>query len=171
MKRVLLLLLLLLQLCGCSALKKATPPVPDLNFSGNINVTYNGFELECTVDNKIASSCVITVTKPELISGLTMTLENGDCVFKFGNVEYALNSTQMKQTEFVTSFAEALKNVLSTTSYEKLENGNWQYVGQTSVGKFIIVQDSDSGYPVSLRIPDANLYVKFSNMKSNINGG
>ncbi len=165
------MLLILLQFCGCVALKKETPPIPDLNFSGNINVTYNNFELECTVDNKIASGCVVTVTKPELISGLTMTVENGNCVFKFGKVEYAVNSSLMKQTEFVTSFAEALKNVLNTTTYEKLENGNWQYVGQTSAGKFIIVQDSESGYPVSLRIPDANLYVKFSNMKSNINGG
>lgn len=165
MKRILVLLLCLFLLGGCSLEKSIAPPIPDLNFSGNISVTYNNYEIECIIDNKIASECVLTVTKPELLSGLTMTVKDSDCTLKLGSIEYKIDSETLKQTQFASSLAEAFKNVLSTTTYEKLENGNWQYTGQTSVGKFTLVQDSLSGYPITLRIPDADLYVKFSNMK------
>ena len=60
-----------------------------------------------------------------------------------------------------------LIDVINTTTYSKLENGFWKYTGQTGIGEFVLLQDGETGYPVSLEIPDADLSVKFRNIKSN----
>lgn len=169
MKKLFIFLLCIFMFSGCTHKNNSAPPVPDLNFCGDISVTYKNYTLECEIDNKIASGCVITVKKPALISGLSMTVKDGTCTFYMGDISYEVDPETMKKTEFATSLSEALKNVLNTTTYEKLENGYWKYTGQTQLGKFILLQDSESGYPVSLRIPDTDLHVKFSNMKSNVN--
>ncbi len=140
--------------------------MPELNFKGNISVTYNNFDLVCSVENKIASECVVTVVEPELLKGLKIIVKDGVCTFKLGNISYDLDPSLVKQTEFVSSFAEIFEEVLRTTTCEKLENGNWLFTGQTSVGKFTLVQDAVTGYPKSLRIPGSNLFVEFSGMKS-----
>ncbi|MBQ7957321.1 MAG: hypothetical protein IJ279_04715 [Clostridia bacterium] len=151
---------------GCSSIKKDVPPVPDLNFSGNIKVTYNKNTVECKIENKLGVHCIITVVKPELISGLTMTVKDGNCTLSMGEVFYDFDSEKLQQTEFATYISKALSDVLNTTTYEKMENGYWKYTGKTENGKFILLQDSQTGYPVSLRIPDMDLYVKFEDMKA-----
>lgn len=167
MKKLLLLLLVILLLGGCSADVKKTPPLPDLNFSGNISVTYNDFDMLCSIENKLASECVITVIEPKLISGLQIVSDNGKCSFRLGEIVYDVDTSVVKRTEFATTLLEALEQTLKTTTVSELEDGNWMYKGQTSLGEFTMVQDGKTGYPVSLRVPDSDLYIKFSNMKSN----
>lgn len=166
MKKVFVIMLCFLLLSGCSGVSDDKPPVPDLNFSGDIIVTYKKCTFECEIVNNPAVNCVITVRKPQLISGLTMTVEDGKCTFEMGDVSYEMNPEQMAQTDFATSLAGALKDVLNTTTCEKLDNGYWKYTGNTEKSKFILLQDSESGYPLSLRMPDIDLTVKFENMKS-----
>lgn len=141
--------------------------MPDLNFSGNISVTYNKFDLLCSIENNLASECVITVLEPELISGLKIVAENGKCSFRLGEIVYDIDSSVMKRTEFVSILTETFEQILKTTTVSELENGNWLYRGQTSLGEFSMVQDGATGYPVTIRVPDSDLLIKFSNMKSN----
>lgn len=162
-----MLLTIIFFLGGCSASVKDTPPLPDLNFSGNISVTYNDFDLLCSIDNKIATGCTITVVEPELISGLKMTVEDGICTLSMGEITYDFDSSFFKTTEFASKLAETFEQILMTTNVQKLENGNWLYSGSTSSGKFNLIQDSLTGYPISVTIPEAELYIKFSDMKSN----
>ncbi len=171
MKRLLLLLLVISVLSGCSANVKKTPPLPDLNFSGNISVTYNKFDLLCSIENNLASECVITVLEPDLISGLQIVSDNGKYSFRLGEIVYDVDSSMMKRTEFVTTLTETFEQILKTTTVTELENGNWLYRGQTSLGEFTMVQDGVTGYPVTIRVPDSDLYIKFSNMKSNTEKG
>lgn len=96
-----------------------------------------------------------------------MVVKGGNCTFKLGNIAYNVDSSLMKKTEFASTITETFEQILTTTTYEKLENGNWLYTGQTNSGKFTLVQDSVSGYPISIRVPDSDLFIKFSNMKSN----
>lgn len=168
MKKVLVLFAFILLLGGCGVQKKSTPPLPDLNFSGNISVTYNDFDLVCSIENKLASECVITVLEPELISGLKMVVKDGNCSLKLGDISYDIDSSALKNTEFASTLVEAFEQILTTSTYQKLESGNWLYSGQTSIGEFNLVQDGITGYPVTLRIPESDLFIKFSNMKSNV---
>ncbi len=161
------LLIVILFLGGCSVPVKDTPPLPDLNFSGNISVTYNDFDLICSIDNKVATGCTITVVEPELISGLKMTMNEGNCTFSMGDISYELDSSFLKKAEFASKLAETFEQILTTTDVHKLENGNWLYSGRISSGKFNLVQDSLTGYPISVTIPEIDLYIKFTNMKSN----
>lgn len=167
MKKVLLLLLVISVLSGCSANVKKTPPLPDFNFSGNISVTYNNFDLLCSIENNLASECVITVIEPELISGLQIVSDKGKCTIRLGEIVYDVDSSVMKRTEFVSTLIEAFEQTLKTTTVSALENGNWLYRGHTSLGEFTMVQDGVTGYPVTIRVPESDLYIKFSNMKSN----
>ena len=166
MKKLLLLLLVIPVLSGCSMNVKKTPPLPDLNFSGNISVTYNNFDLLCSIENKLASECTVTVLEPELVSGLQIVSVNGKCSFRLGEIVYDVDTSVMKRTEFVTTLIEVFEQTLKTTTVSELENGNWMYKGQTSLGEFTMIQDGKTGYPLSLRVPDSDLYIKFSNMKS-----
>ena len=167
MKKLFVLLVMIFILGGCSIPVKDTPPLPDLNFSGNMSVTYNDFNLVCKIDNKLATGCTVTVVEPELISGLKMTVNEGDCTFSMGDISYGIDSSFLKKTEFASKLTETFDQILITTNVHKLENGNWLYSGSTSSGKFNLVQDSLTGYPISVTIPDADLYIKFSDMKSN----
>ncbi len=152
---------------GCSANTKKTPPLPDLNFSGNISVTYNKFDLLCSIENNLASECVITVLEPDLISGLQIVSDNGKYSFRLGEIVYDVDSSMMKKTEFVATITETFEQILKTTTVSELENGNWLYKGQTNSGEFTMVQDGVTGYPVTIRVPDSDLFIKFSNMRSN----
>lgn len=167
-----MLLVSIVFLGGCSAYKESTPPLPDLNFIGDISVTYNNFDMKCKIENILAEKCVVTVSEPKLLSGLTMTFKDGICTFEIGDVSYELDSSFAEQTEFVSVLTKSMKTIINSTEYEKLDNGNWLYAGMSDIGKFLLVQDSDSGYPVSFRIPEAGLSITFSNMKSiSDNGG
>lgn len=167
MKKLLVLLVVIFLLGGCSTSVKETPPLPDLNFCGNISVTYNNFDLICKIDNKVATGCTVTVTQPELISGLKMTVSDGNCTFSMGDISYELDSSFLMKTEFASKLTETFEQILATTNVHKLENGNWLYSGSTSAGKFNLVQDALTGYPISVTIPEIDLYIKFSDMKSN----
>lgn len=166
MKKVLLFALCFLVLGGCSLSQNDRPPVPNLNFNGDITVTYKKCTLECEIENRLGVNCVITVCKPHIISGLKLIVEDGECTFEMGDVSYKIDPEQMEQTDFATHLVEALSDVLSTATYEKLDNGYWKYTGNTEKGKFILLQDAESGYPASLRIPDMDLHVTFENMRS-----
>ncbi len=152
-------------------LKQQSPPVPNLNFIGNISVTYNNFDLNCKIENILAEKCVVTVLDPETISGLTMTLKDGICIFSLGDISYEIDSSFAEKAEFLSIFTESIKKVLNSAEYEKLENDNWLYSGITDWGKFLLVQDNTSGYPVSFRIPEIGLSITFSDMKPIDNGG
>ncbi len=167
MKKLLVLLVVIFILGGCSASVKDTPPLPDLNFSGNISVTYNDFDLLCKIDNKVAVGCTVTVVEPELISGLKMTVSEGNCTLSMGDISYELDSSFFKKTEFASKLTETFEQILTTTNVHKLESGNWLYSGSISTGKYNLVQDSLTGYPISVTIPEIDLYIKFSDMKSN----
>jgi len=169
LKKVLILLMFILLFGGCAREKTATPPVPELNFKGDISVTYNNYTLECSIENNLANSCEITVKEPCLLSGLKMIVKGGNCKLEMGKVSYEFDPAALKHTEFATSLSEALTNVLNTTKYSQLENGMWKYTGQTEIGQFTLLQDGETGYPISLKIPDADLSVKFKNMKSDVN--
>jgi len=166
-----MLLALVILLGGCGVIKESTPPIPDLNFTGNISVTYNNFDMNCKIENIIADKCIVSVIEPELLSGLTMTLKEGICTFNLGDVSYEIDSSFAENVEFLYVFTESVKKILNSAEYEKLENGNWLYTGMSDWGKFLLVQDKTSGYPVSFRIPEAGLSITFSNMKSIDNGG
>lgn len=166
-----MLLVSLIFLGGCGAVKQSSPPVPDFNFIGNISVTYNNFDMKCKIENIIADRCVVSVAEPELLSGLTMTLKDGICTFSLDNIYYEIDSSVAERVEFLSAFTESVKQILSSAEYEKLENGNWLYSGNSAWGKFLLVQDSVSGYPVSFRIPESGLSIIFSNMKSVDSGG
>ncbi len=109
---------------------------------------------------------MITVSEPSLLSGLQMVVKNGNCTLRMGEISYEINSSVLKNTEFASTLTQAFEQILSTSTCEKLENGNWLYTGQTNIGRFNLVQDGETGYPLSLRVPESDLYIKFSNMKS-----
>lgn len=171
MKKILVLLVALFFLTGCDASKQSSPPVPDFNFTGNISVTYNNFDMNCKIENILGDKCVVTVVEPKIISGLTIASDDGACTFSIGDVSYKFDSDFARKAEFISVFTDSVKKILSSTEYEKLENGNWLYTGMTDWGKFLLVQDNLSGYPVSFRIPEAGLSITFSNMKPIDNGG
>lgn len=168
MKKVLILLICILFMGGCSSEKNKTPPMPELNFKGDISVTYNNYNLECSIYNNLAKGCTITVKEPGLLSGLKMIVKGGNCKLEMGRVSYEFDPAALKQTEFATSLSDALVSVLNTTKYSQLDDGSWKYTGQTEIGQFILIQDGETGYPISLEIPEADLSVNFKNMKSDV---
>ena len=163
-----MLLVVIFLLGGCSTSVKEAPPLPDLNFSGNISVTYNGFNLLCEIDNSVANGCTVTVVEPELISGLRMSVFDGSCSISMGDISYQLDSSVLDKTEFLSKLTETFQQILTTTNVHKLENGNWLYSGSTSAGKFNLLQDSLTGYPISVTIPEIDLFIKFNNLKSTL---
>lgn len=165
------MLLMVIVLLGGCGLTNNTPPIPDLNFSGNISVTYNNFNVRCRIDNVLADRCTVTVTEPEILSGFTVQFKDGVSTFSYKDLNYDIDPSLSQQVEFVSMFSESVKKILGSSEYKKLENGNWLYSGMSDYGKFFLVQDSSNGYPVSFRIPDAKLSVTFSDMKPIENNG
>ncbi len=165
-------MLIIFLFSGCDVHDKVSVPVPDLNFVGNISVTYNKFNMTCKIENSLADKCTVTVMKPELISGLRIVFKEGVCTLELGDISYDLDDKFTENTEFVSLFSESVKKILETTEYEKLENGNILFTGMSEKGKFFLLQDAETGYPVSFRIPQAGLAITFSDMKSiSDNGG
>ncbi len=165
MKRSIAFLLSIFILITCCACKKEVPPIPDVNFSGNMTVTYKKVAMECKVTNDRSAGLSVIILKPELISGLTLRVVNGVSKIEYGSVSYELGSDKTLQTDFVAYLSDVLTSVVNTTTYTKLDNSYWKYTGKIKSTEYILLQDSVTGYPVSLRIPDIDLTIKFSNMK------
>lgn len=129
-------------------------------------VSYKNSTVECKVVNDISSGLLVEIIKPELISGLVLSVENGISKIKYGNVSYELDYEKMLQTDFITYLSGALSDVVNTTTYMKLDNSYWKFTGKINSYEYIFLQDSATGFPVSIRIPKVDLTIKFSNMKS-----
>ncbi len=160
-----MLLVLVIFFSGCSSDKLSSPPIPDLNFEGNISITYNDYNLKCSIKNSLSTGCEIVVNEPEILRGFSFLVIDGVCTVKFDDLTFEFDSN-VNKNELANSVAESLTNILTTTNYEKTGDNNWKYIGTTSFGKFILVQDGVSGYPLSLSIPQINIEVIFENLKS-----
>ena len=169
MKRMIAVLITaILLLCGCTA-KRNLPPVPDLNFNAEINVIYRQYKFSGTVQNTLNGPCIISVTEPEMLSGLQVIVNNGVCSLKLGSLSYDIDKNSFPQTDFMKSFVTALTDSLSTSEFQKNEDGSYTLKGNTEVGDYELLLSGETGYPMSLKIKDIDFFAEFKCVKSNSN--
>ncbi len=158
MKKMLLLPLVFLMLCGCSQRAQTTPILNDISFTAQINYGSDKYAGDVTIaDNTLT----ITVTEPEQIKDLILTINNSGIKAELKGISYTPNLNTLPQG----AVGQILFNVLNDIKGKTVEScdQNCKINGRVDGYKYTITI-SPSGLPIDLEIPELNLKIKFNNV-------
>lgn len=162
MSSVISVVCLLFCLVSCS--KSVSPPIPSLYFKSNATVTYKDHKIECLITNDRDGTCTIEIMKPQEINGLKIIYKDNTCSVKMGTLSFSKDLSQFPQTAFSNSLIDCFKKMteIENLSYNKNNDGNWLLKGKATQGEFEIIQNGETGYPMSVEIKNISLKIIFT---------
>lgn len=151
------MLLMLLTLAGCGEAEEVDTKLVGISFDADIE--YEDYECECSIKAYGGGVFSCTVTKPETISGTTVTYDGEETAVTYMGMTY--KPSAKIPTENV---AEMLSNVVKNTAPAQKDGEEYKVYGKTG-GYDYVLTVSETGLPLRLTCPSADLSVEFTNVK------
>ncbi len=158
MKKIILLPLVVLCICGCSQKEPILPVLSNISFTAD--ALYSDQEYICDV-TLLEDTINLTVIEPQEIKGLTLTLDQNGVTAEFNGISHTLNIDSLPQSAVVRLLAKVVDDAATKTI--ETNDQNCEITGKVE-GKEYIFVFSPTGLPISLAIDDFDLSVKFSNV-------
>lgn len=137
---ILFSLLTALTFSSCS-IQINTPEIPQ-SFTQNAVVTSGDFSFECEIckNNKYTA---VTV-KNTNAAGLVMTYDGKNINFKFDDYSQDISADNFEKANTAIIVYDVITSLQSNTVEKHIIDGGIKYEGETSFGKFILVQNDNS---------------------------
>lgn len=152
-------IVLLLTLCSCKK-SEVSPKVFGISFVADIS--YNGERYECETVIEDSKKTTLTVTSPEDIKGLVVTVDGDKKTAEFMGLCYS-----PKEDNPICALAQNILDIMSDISLggKTAELGDKNCVIKGSKNKKdYIFTFSPAGLPLSLNIPDSDIEAVFKNV-------
>lgn len=158
MKKVIVFLLALSLLCGCTSLKETNPIVNDIAFTANIK--YQKQKYVCDIQS-YNDGINLIIKEPQNIEGLVFDINKNGCKMEFEGLAQSYDIDLLPYN----SFAQIIYDVFSEVATQTIDinNKNCEIEGNVNNKKYVFLF-SPSGLPLSLEIKDLDFYVKFSSV-------
>lgn len=140
-------------LVGCA--QRSVTPITS-GFRCLVRIEYDTLSFVGELDRTDESKMILCMTEPSEISGLTMTCETDSLSIEYMGISLELTDEQLP----VGMAVKAMADVLDACMDEKVDGEFLK--GETAYGVYMLSLDHDSGYPVCLELPSAELKVTFS---------
>lgn len=158
--------ILIVSITSCT---EKAPKIPELvtGFSGNANVEMGETELQCSISHTEKGISSITISSPEGLKGLSFKNLGGTYAISYNELICETENSFLSDS----SFAQAINNVLDKVSeengakYQKSEEDNAVFVGESKSGNFTLYANSDTGIIEKIELPEINVTARFSNTK------
>lgn len=158
--------LFILILCGCAgALPPASPPQPTIpvGFEGDCNVVCRDMEIQAHISRPNAQSCLITVTAPESLNGVTVDYTGGALSLTYGIIKQTLDIKKIPQAAFAPAVIHALDEIAGFQPENALlENGNYILNIASEYGDITAVLDGETGAIKTVEIPSQEVKITFT---------
>lgn len=155
MKRLIVFTVILLFVCGCSKIEKATPIVENISCVAEVEYNYSNYV--CNL-NFLKNELVVTIMEPNEISGLVLKINQDNVATEFKGITDAPEFNDLPQYSFVRILFDVINSVKGKDIEFNEDNG--VICGEIGGYKYGFVF-SPSGLPQSLSIDDINLKIYF----------
>ena len=159
MKKLFVLPLVLLLLCGCSQTETATPILNNISFTAQIEYGENDYICDVMVADNTLN---LTVTEPQEIKGLTLIVSENGIMAEFNGISYAPDISTLPQGAVVQVLYNVLKDVADNKTAD-CDDENCEITGRIDDYKYTFVF-APSGLPISLEIEGLDLEILFNNV-------
>lgn len=156
MKKLIVPLLVLLTLVGCS--QKHFTPIINTEFQANAVYKMGDFSYSCTI-NKTADYVSVTPLTTNA-KGMIIKSDSKNVTFKKDEMVKIIDKDKIDNTNPAVLLYSIFTYIESDDVDIKRVNNTFQYTGKTALGDFILVQNNDNSL-VSISVPMANIFIEF----------
>jgi len=156
-KFIILFILIILITSGCKIKGSEGQQYKPDGIYCDFNVIYNGTEIEGTLSMPKGEASVIVIKKPALLSGFTITSENGNITAEYLGMTVKLPVDKFPALSFSSILTDVLRN----------EDGiiqNGEVKGKIEGFDYTLLLD-ENDMPVSLSVPKQGFEARFNNSK------
>jgi len=145
-----------------SACQAKMPPPPPQSFTGQARVTFGEKRFSAAVEQTCPGSLRLAFAGLPELEGMSMQLEGGTAILRYGEMELSLPTPSLPQAGFAGVLAKALRQ-LAQPEEENVRRvaGGWEVKG-TAEGLTYTVRVDMEGIPRSIYMPGAALKIDIS---------
>ncbi len=151
-------MLILLLMCGCTAQKQVSPVIDNISFTADITYVEQNYVCDATILDSTLNLCVI---EPENIKGLSLKIDKNGVTAEFKGIEHAMDVNSLPQNAVIQILFKILNDITDKTIDVSREN--CEITGNIDGNKYLFVF-SPSGLPISLKIDNLDIEIKFNNV-------
>ena len=156
--------ILILSFCSCSISFTKTPKMPPLNFTANADIKYKTFDgMSCKITNVENGPLTLDITKPEILTGLSIVCVDNSCTIKYGSLSYEADTQKYPQLAFANTLNKAIDGAKDNAQFQKNDDSTWLVHTVVDSSDVLITLDGETSYPLSIKIPDEEFEMTFSN--------
>lgn len=152
----------LLCLCGCRGGGQTAQPVTE-GFTCQATIRYGELDvagqMTCHKEGKMA----VAFTLPKSLQGVTLGYDGKQMTMTLGKMEMTLPADKVPDSGLIRCLAQTL--TASHPKGEKTDRGI-RITGESQGDAYVLLCDSETGYPLSLSIPSQGLEAVFSDCKA-----
>lgn len=158
MKRLFVLPVVLLFVCGCSNVETTKPMLNNITFTAQVE--YDEYKYVCNVDSS-NNALNLVVLEPEEIKDLILRIDETSMLAEFKGIKYTIDVNLFPQCAMLRIIYDVFTDAASKECL--LDDENCLTTGE--IGGYVYeLVFSPSGLPLSLSIEDLNLKMLFNNV-------
>lgn len=159
MKKILVLPLMFVFLCGCSKKSTVAPIVNDISFEAEIEYDESQFICDVIIEENVFD---ITVTEPQNISDLRFVLSGDEVTVDFEGISYSKAIDDLSDNS-VSKILFKVFSDINNGKFAEYDGENCKISGETDNYEYDFTF-SPSGLPIDLEIDDLDLRIEFKNV-------
>ena len=158
MKKVFILGILLLFLCGCSNKRTVQPILNNISFTAVVEYNSNNYNADVTILNESLNMVVI---EPKEISGLMFSVDKSGVTAEFNGISQNVDINSFSQGNVASIIFSVIDDIAQKNTVCGEEN--CEITGRVDDHQYRF-SFSPTGLPLSLEFDDINLKIKFNNV-------
>ena len=159
-----LLIFCLIFFSSCGSISNVIEKKHLFDFTTDAQISYKDYDLlTCKIKSVKDGPLTLDITKPVLLSGLSLVCENEGMTVKLGNLSYEADLKRFPQLSFGNDLRKSLISAGESTQIIKNEDGTFLIKVQLESCHAELLLEKETYYPIRLVIPEDELTVSFSN--------
>ncbi len=165
MKRSIIIIasVLALSSCGSGIAAKAPEHAPDIPFSADAQITYNGIEMNSHIIRNASGDWEFSISEPYTLEGLVLTLRDGETSFSIYGMETAADFGS-NAVSMIKTAAYAYDSAVNSPASAAASDSGYTITGTSETGSYKIGLDK-SAIPTVLTADTGDLRIVFDNFK------
>lgn len=152
--------ILLMGMTGCSP-QKAAPPVTT-DFTCAIRATYGDMAVAGTLTRQTAGTLQLAFTEPDTLDGLTVSWDGELVTLEMLGMTFDVDPGAVPESALGNELIAVMDAAMRSKMEGVVENDRQTFEGSGENGAYTLVCDRETGHPLSLSVPQLDLYAEFS---------
>lgn len=161
LKKVFLLSVICISLCGCGTNKTVAPILENISFTAEVEYCGQKFSCETVL---LENDAKITVLNPEEIKGLVLEYKKGTVSGNFYGVAFVPDADHFPLNSVPQLLYNTVCDIKDNKTNANFNSDNCEIKGMLGGNDYVLIF-SPSGLPISLEFSDLELRLQFNNIQ------